>query len=194
MLGLYALKPWYADRLSGVRGALVARRVPPNAITAAGVAFAAGAGLALAGLRPGLTAAAVVATLLAARLACSNLDGAVARARGGPHSAYGSVINEVGDRAAEIAMLAGLLVLAPAGVVAVAAFAASAPSWVSLAGRAAGAPRLQGGPVGKTERCVIVVATAATGWAVPLLVALGLGSMATAAFRLLRLRRILASS
>ncbi|UYM25275.1 hypothetical protein NQP46_25250 [Streptomyces albus] len=30
MNGLYALKPWYADRLSGVRGALARRRVSPT--------------------------------------------------------------------------------------------------------------------------------------------------------------------
>ncbi|MFE0221184.1 hypothetical protein ACFW0U_09970, partial [Streptomyces albidoflavus] len=44
MNGLYALKPWYADRLSGVRGALARRRISPDALTAAGVAAAAAAG------------------------------------------------------------------------------------------------------------------------------------------------------
>ncbi|MET7307285.1 MULTISPECIES: hypothetical protein [unclassified Streptomyces] len=43
MNGLYALKPWYADRLSGVRATLVRREVSPDTLTAAGVASAAGA-------------------------------------------------------------------------------------------------------------------------------------------------------
>ncbi|MYX85687.1 phosphatidate cytidylyltransferase, partial [Streptomyces sp. SID4915] len=64
MNGLYALKPWYADRLSGVRGALTRRRISPDALTAAGVAAAAAAGGALA-LLPAGWAAAPVALLLA---------------------------------------------------------------------------------------------------------------------------------
>ncbi|NEC94651.1 phosphatidate cytidylyltransferase, partial [Streptomyces albidoflavus] len=53
MNGLYALKPWYADRLSGVRGALARRRISPDALTAVGVAAAAAAGGALALLPAG---------------------------------------------------------------------------------------------------------------------------------------------
>jgi len=188
MNGLYALKPWYADRLAGLRRGLVARRVAPTTITVAGVAFGAAAGGALALLPPGPVAAAVVGLLVLARLGCANLDGGVAR-EAGRQSRFGAVANEVGDRLAELAMLAGVLALAPFGVVAVAALAASAPSWVALAGAAAGAPRIQGGPVGKTERCVLLVAIAATGWAVPLLVVLAAGSALTAVIRLVKVAR-----
>jgi len=193
MLGLYALKPWYAERLSGVRRILIARRVTPNAITAASMVCGAGAGLAFLFLGTGAISGVVVATLLAARLACSNLDGAVAR-EGGRDSTCGAIVNEIGDRVGEVATLAGLVLLAPFSLVLGVAFAASTPSWVSLAGRSAGAPRLQGGPVGKTERCVILVALAFTGWAVPLLALLAAGSLTTAAYRLLKLHRILAPS
>jgi len=82
MDGLYGLKPWYAARLGGVRGVLVRRRVSPHAITAAGVVAGAGAGAALGLLRPGLVAGVVVTLLLALRLACANLDGAIARETG----------------------------------------------------------------------------------------------------------------
>ena len=74
----------------------------------------------------------------------------------------------------------------------VAALAASTPSWVSLAGVAAGAPRLNGGPVGKTERCAVLVAVAATGWAAPLLAVLAAGSLLTAGLRLRRISGVLA--
>ena len=185
MDGLYALKPWYAARLGSVRDALVERRVSPNAITLAGVGFAGAAGLALATLPAG-TAALAVAPLLAARLACANLDGGVAR-QAGTTSRAGAVWNEVGDRAAEYAVLAGCVAIAPLPLVVAAALAATLPSWVALAGAAAGAPRLQGGPVGKTERCLLLVAVAATGWVGPLLAVLAAGSLATA---LLRLRRL----
>lgn len=192
MNGLYALKPWYATRLGGLRRALVRHQAAPALISAAGVVFGAAAGAGLL-LPPGPVAAMAVGTALAARLACANLDGGVARTAGRT-SRFGVVTNEVADRLAELAALAGTLALAPAGLVAAAALAASSPSWVSLTGAAAGVPRLQGGPVGKTERCLILIAVAATGWAVPLLVVLGTGSAITALLRLARLHRVLAQS
>jgi CDP-diacylglycerol--glycerol-3-phosphate 3-phosphatidyltransferase len=187
MNGLYALRPWYAARLGGLRRSLVAHSVPPTALTFGGVVFGALAGVGLAALRPGPVAAAVVGVLLVARLACANLDGGVARDSGRP-TRFGVVINELGDRLAEIAAIAGALALAPAGVVGLAALGASAPSWVSLAGAAAGASRVQGGPVGKTERCLILILIAATGWAVALLLLLTAGSLLTAALRLRQIR------
>ncbi|MEU9604586.1 CDP-alcohol phosphatidyltransferase family protein [Streptomyces sp. NPDC048057] len=187
MNGLYALKPWYATRLAGIRGALARRGVSPDALTAAGVASAAGAAAALAWL-PAPLAALPVAALLAARLAFANLDGALARDTGRT-TRRGALLNELGDRAADLVVLASFLALAPLWLVGVAALAATLPSWVSLAGAAAGAPRLNGGPVGKTERCLLAVVAAATGWAVPVLIVLAVGSALTAMVRLGRLWR-----
>ncbi|MFI8929788.1 CDP-alcohol phosphatidyltransferase family protein [Streptomyces sp. NPDC053474] len=184
-LGLYALKPWYARKLSGVRGALARRAVSPDALTAAGVVCAAGAAAALAWL-PAPLAALPVAALLAARLACANLDGALARDTG-RSTRRGALLNELGDRAADLVMLAGFLPLAPLWLVATAALAATLPSWVSLAGAAAGAGRLNGGPVGKTERCALVVVAAASAWAAPVLAVIAAGSALTAAVRCGRL-------
>ncbi|MFE5871185.1 CDP-alcohol phosphatidyltransferase family protein [Streptomyces roseifaciens] len=189
MNGLYALKPWYAARLGGLRAALARRGVSPDTLTAAGVLCAAGAGAALA-LLPAPAAAAPVALLLAARLGFANLDGALARDTGRT-TRRGSVLNELGDRAADLLVLAGFLTLAPLWLVATAALAATLPSWVSLAGAAAGAERLNGGPVGKTERCLLAVVAAATGWAVPVLAVVAVGSALTAALRLGRLWRVL---
>ncbi|WP_241845375.1 CDP-alcohol phosphatidyltransferase family protein [Streptomyces silvensis] len=184
-LGLYALKPWYARRLAGVRGALARRAVSPDALTAAGVGCAAGAAAALAWL-PAPLAALPVAVLLAARLACANLDGALARDTG-RSTPRGALFNELGDRAADSVMLAGFLTLAPLWLVVTAALAATLPSWVSLAGAAAGAGRLNGGPVGKTERCALVVVAAASGLWVPVLAVIAAGSALTAVIRCARL-------
>ncbi|MFJ8311135.1 MULTISPECIES: CDP-alcohol phosphatidyltransferase family protein [unclassified Streptomyces] len=181
MNGLYALKPWYADRLGGIRGALARRGVSPDTLTAAGVASAAGAAAALA-LLPAPLAALPVAVLLAARLAFANLDGALARDTGRT-TRRGALLNELGDRAADLTVLAGFLPLAPLWLVATAALAATLPSWIALAGAAAGAPRRNGGPVGKTERCLLVVVAAASGWAVPVLATVAIGSALTAAVR-----------
>jgi CDP-diacylglycerol--glycerol-3-phosphate 3-phosphatidyltransferase len=186
--GLYSFKSWYAVRLAPVRQRLVAASVPPAAITMAGIAFGAGAGAALALLRPGPAAGAAVALLLAARLACANLDGGVAR-DSGRSTAFGSILNEVGDRAAELAALAGCLAFAPAALVLAAALAATLPSWVALAGAAAGLGRVQGGPVGKTERCLLLALLAAIGFPVVILGLLAIGSAVTALVRFLRLAR-----
>jgi CDP-diacylglycerol---glycerol-3-phosphate 3-phosphatidyltransferase len=184
--GLYSLKPWYAGRLAPVRRRLVEARVPPAAITMAGIVFGGGAGAVLALLRPGPVAALAVAALLAARLAGANLDGEVARDadRATP---FGSVLNELGDRVAEFAALAGCLAFAAPALVLAAALAATLPSWVALAGSAAGLGRIQGGPVGKTERCLLLVLLAGTGLTVVFLSVLAAGSAATAVVRLTRL-------
>jgi len=186
--GLYSFKSWYAVRLAPVRRSLVAANVAPAAITIAGIICGGGAGAALALLRPGPAAGAMVAALLAARLACANLDGGVAR-DGGRSTSFGSVLNEVGDRAAELAVLAGCLAFAPTALVLAAALAATLPSWVALAGAAAGLGRLQGGPVGKTERCLLLALLAAIGFPVVILSVLAAGSAVTALVRLLRLAR-----
>ena len=70
-----------------------------------------------------------------------------------------------------------------------AALAATLPSWVALAGAAAGLSRLQGGPVGKTERCLLLALLAAIGFPVVILSVLAAGSALTALVRLLRLGR-----
>jgi len=186
--GLYALKPWYADALTGVRRALVRSGVSPNAVTLAGVGFGALAGVVLA-VTPGpVVAAPLVGALLALRLAAANLDGAIARELG-TSSRWGAVCNELGDRGAELAVLTGCFALAPGWLVLAAMAATSAPSWVALAGAAAGATRINGGPVGKTERCLLITVLAALpAHAGVLLAVIGIGSLATAGLRLRELR------
>lgn len=191
--GLYALKPWYTRRLDVVLRAAVRREVSPDVFTVLGVLAAAGAAVAVA---RGWWAAALV--LLAARLAGANLDGAVARARGLSRP-WGFVLNELGDRGSDLLMFGGLAVLAvrepsevlvggpltPLVWVLLAALAATTPTFGSLAAAGAGAPRRNGGPFGKTERCAaVVVATAVPAW-LPVVAALVVvGSLVTTVLRL----------
>ena len=199
MPSLYALKPWYTRRLHRFVAGAVARGTSPDVFTTVGVVAAALAGVALAlGWWP------VALVLLAARLAGANLDGAVARARGVSRP-WGFVLNELGNRASDLLMLAGLAVLAartggdvlagltPLAWVLVAAVAATLPTFVSLAGAGAGAPRLNGGPLGKTERCALaVVAAALPGLLVWVAVVVVAGSVLTAVVRARRIARALA--
>lgn len=189
--GLYALKPWYAGQLAGVLRWCRDHRITPGQVTLAGIGFGALAGTALALLPAGAAALACV-PLLALRLAAANLDGGLARARG-LSSPWGAVLNEVGDRAAELAVLAGCFWLAPAWLVLAAMLAATLPSWVALAGAAAGLGRMNGGPVGKTERCLLLAVLAAVpGAAFAVLLMLAAGSVLTAVLRLARLRVVAA--
>lgn len=198
MRGLYALKPWYTRRLAAVVRGAVDRNVSPDVFTLLGVGGAAAAGVTIA---LGWWPAALV--LLAVRLAGANLDGAVARARGVSRP-WGFVLNEIGDRASDLLMFAGLAVLAARTDApvwghavlwsTVAALAAALPTFASLAGTGAGVPRLNGGPFGKTERCAVVVLATALPHLIPPLCALVvLGSLATVASRLWRIHRELDS-
>jgi CDP-diacylglycerol--glycerol-3-phosphate 3-phosphatidyltransferase len=201
MDGLYALKPWYATRLRSVRSLLVARSVTPFALTVAGVGCGALGGAALAASAAAPGAGLLVPPLALARLAFANLDGGVARETAAC-TRIGSVYNEVGDRLADLALLAGGFALAPAWLVLAAMLAATLPSWVALAGAAAGARRGNGGPFGKTERCLLfaVAAVLPAVSSVPARVAAGVGlavvaagSAVTAASRLVWLRAALAA-
>lgn len=188
MNGLYALKPWYARRLVPVVDQLERHRVTPDAVSAAGVLCGAAAGAALALLPAGAVAAGCIAALAGGRLACANMDGTLARRCGG--SAFGGVVNELGDRGADLALLAGFA--APLGwPVAALLLAATLPSWASLAVAANGGGRANGGPLGKTERCAGAVVAAATGWYAPVALVIGAGSVVTAVLRLARGRAAL---
>ncbi|UZN02900.1 CDP-alcohol phosphatidyltransferase family protein [Cellulomonas sp. S1-8] len=200
MPSLYALKPWYTRRLHRFVDGAVARGTSPDTFTVVGVV---GAVLAAVALALGWWPAALV--LLAVRLAGANLDGAVARARGVSRP-WGFVLNELGDRSSDLLMFAGLAVLAvrtggdavggltPLAWVLVAALAATLPTFVSLAGAGAGAPRLNGGPLGKTERCAFAVLASAVPTLLPgVAVVVVVGSVLTAVVRARRIRQALAA-
>ncbi len=199
--GLYALKPWYTRRLTPIVNVAVARRISPDVFTAAGVVAAGAAGVTVAlGWWP------LAALFLALRLAGANLDGAVARARGVSRP-WGFVVNEIGDRASDVLAFAGLTVWAarqrgpglhwlswPVLMVLVAALAATLPTFASLAAAAAGAQRRNGGPLGKTERCLFVLLGTAFPVILPVVCTqLVNGSLITATLRLRAARRELAA-
>jgi CDP-diacylglycerol---glycerol-3-phosphate 3-phosphatidyltransferase len=180
-LGLYRLKPWYARRLAGVLAVLDRRHVHPDVVSAAGVVFAVGGGVALAMLPAGPLTALVVLAAAALRLAAANLDGSLARRRA-PRP-IGWLVNETGDRLADLALLAGLAVHVGGPIGATMLVASCAPSFVAICAAAAGGRRHNGGPVGKTERAALCVVAALSGWFVAIVVVVAAGSALTAALR-----------
>jgi len=160
MSSLYSLKNWFTGLLAPVLKVAIRLGISPDFFTVVGVA---GAALAAFGVLQ--YSALLVALGCIVRLAGANLDGALARARG-KDSPHGFLKNEIGDRLADFTMLGSFALLpivdsdpALLQLVVFAVVVSSLPTMISLLGYAKGAPRLNGGPVGKTERCLIVVLT-----------------------------------
>ena len=195
VLSLYSLKYWYTRRLGFIIQTSVCRGVSPDVWTAVGVLAAAlGCGALVMGWWP------LAFILLAARLGGANLDGAVARARGVSRP-FGFVLNEIGDRVSDFLIMAGLVGLAlrtgssPTTVylTLMALAAATLPTFTSLAAAGAGATRLNGGPFGKTERCLTaVVASALPQYLTIVAWVIIVGSVLTACLRLTRTAKALA--
>lgn len=192
--------------------ALAARGVSPDAISLAGLAAALAAGTALALtamvdagwlVRAGWAAGGL---LVLVRLAANLLDGMVAE-RGHGASPLGELLNEVPDRASDVAILMGLGLAAggdPAWGLA-AALAAVLAAYVRVAGKWLTGQHDFAGPFAKQQRMAVVIAVALAGAIAPAwtagafevglaTVALALvtaGSLLTAGRRLARLRRTL---
>lgn len=200
MTGLYAIKPWFVTRLRRIEDALVARRVRPDAITAAalGVSILAGAAIALGGLLEQPLLWLAVPPLVLVRLALNALDGAVAR-RTGRARPFGAALNELGDRACDAALL-GATAIVTDPVLALGAVAASqAVSITGVTAQALTGARDTSGPMGKADRAAVVAAGATAGALLasskPLEIALWVvvgGAAVTVVARALRLRRALA--
>lgn len=162
MSGLYDVKPWFVRKLRRLEDALVAHNVSPNMLTATAVVVSvlAGSALAVGGLTHEPAWWWLIPPLVVIRLTLNAMDGSVAR-RTGKANRAGAVLNEMGDRAADTAMIV------PASLVAgpTLAFGAVAASYLTsltgVLGLALAGTRLQGGPMGKADR-VVVMAVAAS--------------------------------
>lgn len=195
MVSLYSLKYWYTRRLGVIIQASVRRGISPDVWTAVGVIAAA---LGCGALVMGWWILAFI--LLAARLGGANLDGAVARARGVSRP-FGFVLNEIGDRLSDLFIMAGLVGLAlrtgssttTVYLTLIALATATLPTFISLAAAGAGAARLNGGPFGKTERCLAAVVAAALPQFLSIIAwVIIVGSAVTACVRLARTAAALA--
>jgi CDP-diacylglycerol--glycerol-3-phosphate 3-phosphatidyltransferase len=152
--GLYRLKGRFTRLLTPLISFALQRKISPNVFTAIGVLGGAFAGFGLATVHTWWVFIGVVI-----RLAGANLDGAVARAAK-RESRHGFWINEVGDRLGDWAIFAGLLWMPQPASVSVwisVMVAVALPTAVSLWGVRRRVARINGGPFGKTERCLFAV-------------------------------------
>jgi phosphatidylglycerophosphate synthase len=141
---------------------LIARNVPPNAISLAGMAGGIVAGLALAAtpLPPLLPQALFLLAVagIVVRGMGNLLDGMVA-VGSGKASPFGELFNEIPDRVADIAILVGAGYAAGGNPVLgfIAALAAVFVAYVRAEGKVTGAAQYYCGPMAKPERMVVVL-------------------------------------
>jgi CDP-diacylglycerol---glycerol-3-phosphate 3-phosphatidyltransferase len=160
-MGVYTMKSAFQRSLGGPEAWLVARRVHPDVLTGAALALAVlGGALLWAGARtPALLL--LVPLLALGRTALNALDGLVAR-RTGLARPWGEVLNEAGDRLADVALLGGLA-LAPTidgRLGAAALVAVLLASYLGVLSKAAGGPRQYGGVMGKADRMLYLALAA----------------------------------
>ena len=158
---LYARKTAMLGRLTPIVERLAAAGVSPDTVTLAAlpVAAAAGALLLLSPSAPGVLLA--VPILAGLRLLLNLLDGALARRTGRIHP-RGELLNEFGDRLADIAFLAPVAVLPGASVevVLLGVLGAVLASYVGITVKAAGGDRIYRGVLSKPGRMVLLSACA----------------------------------
>jgi CDP-diacylglycerol---glycerol-3-phosphate 3-phosphatidyltransferase len=188
---LYAIKPRFQAVLRGLADRCIARGISADALTATGLTAAALAGglIAAAGAPPQPWLA-LATPLLFVRITCNALDGMVARDTGTARP-WGAVLNEVGDRAADLLCFGGLILsgaLTPPVALALLPLLLFA-SYVGVVGQVAGGGRSHAGPLGKADRMLLLGVYCCLApfvpWAAPALGwALLLGLALTAANRL----------
>lgn len=164
MTGIYQIKPAFQRSLRGVEDWLVARRVHPDTLTYLALALSAlgGGCLYVAPDHPWLLL--LVPVVAVVRTALNALDGLVAK-RTGLARPWGEVLNEFCDRLADVALVGGAALAAPAehllGALAVVAMLLS--SYLAILAKAAGGRRQYAGPMGKADRMALLAVVAPLG-------------------------------
>lgn len=156
-MDLYRSKSAILARLDPVVERLAGTGVHPDVLTLGALPVALVAGVALLASPQAPTALLLVPLAATLRLVLNLLDGAVARRSGRTHP-RGELLNELGDRVADVLMLTPVAFLpgAQAETVLLGVVGAILASYAGLAPRAAGGRRLYGGVLSKPGRMALL--------------------------------------
>lgn len=157
MISVYQLKPAFQNLLQPVLKYLRQRGVTANQLTLAAVVLSAGLGV-LFLFHAELPAALLLVPLgLLLRMALNALDGMMAR-QYNMQSKLGEVLNETGDVVSDLFLIFPLAVIPGIDTRIVAAFAVLAVlnEFGGLLGRALGGARRYEGPMGKSDRALLL--------------------------------------
>ncbi len=166
-IDLYAGKGALLAALAPLVERLARMGVLPDTLTLAAIPVALGAGVCLL-LSPAAPALLLIVPLLAAaRIILNLLDGALARRLAVSHP-RGELLNELGDRVADVAFLAPVAVLPGADTVVVlgGVIGALLASYAGLASRAAGGERVYRGILSKPGRMALLSVAALGAFAI----------------------------
>ncbi len=190
---LYALKPAFVARLSGVQASLIRRGVSPNAVSMAAIPVSAATALALvAGSRYSLVWLTVL-PLAVVWMALNALDGSLARAAG-RSTTRGAFLDEIADRAGDVFVLGAGFFVAPVLVAAVAVITVVGMELMGALGSAITGVRVLDGPMAKPDRAILLGLSAALATVIPGALAVGYSVIAGGAAigAVVRGRRVLA--
>jgi CDP-diacylglycerol--glycerol-3-phosphate 3-phosphatidyltransferase len=157
MPSVYDLKPRFQNLLRPVMGKIARAGITPNVVTLVAVAgsIAAGAAISQAASCPALLL--VLPGWLLARMALNAIDGMMARELE-MATPLGAVLNEVCDAISDLGLYLPLAFVDQRASFAVVAFSIGAllTEFCGVLGRALGATRRYDGPMGKSDRALIV--------------------------------------
>lgn len=163
-MAIYALKPAFRKALAPIGRRLVGAGVSADAVTVAGVIFAALGGLGVWIGRHGSSWLLLVPAGALLRTAANALDGWIAEETktGRP---LGEVLNETADRVADVAMVLPIALVpeVPGLLVAAALAAMLVVSFLGVVIKAAGGPRVYQGVMGKPDRMFVLGIAAIAG-------------------------------
>jgi CDP-diacylglycerol---glycerol-3-phosphate 3-phosphatidyltransferase len=190
---VYDLKPRFQATLRPLVRASVGRGVTPNHLTLAALLGSLAIGGALPAARHHPLLLLLLPAWLLVRMALNAMDGMAAREHG-MRTPLGAVLNEVGDVISDLALGLPLVLLGPGLLWPVTAFCLGAvlTEFTGVLGQALGAGRRYEGPMGKSDRALLLgtmgLATAALPrlleWWAPVLWVAALLTLVTSASRL----------
>jgi CDP-diacylglycerol--glycerol-3-phosphate 3-phosphatidyltransferase len=157
MPSVYDFKPRFQGMLRPLVGACVRRGVKPNHITLAALLGSVAVGAALPAGRQHPAVLLLLPAWLLARMALNAMDGMAAREHG-LQSPLGAVLNELGDVVSDLALYLPLALLAPDLLWPATAFCLGAvlTEFAGVLGQALGARRHYEGPMGKSDRALLL--------------------------------------
>ncbi len=157
MITLYSLKPRFQALLRPFVARLAARGVTANQVTVAAAAGSTLLGLLLMALAHWWFLFLLLPLWLAARMALNAIDGMLAREHG-QKSRLGGYLNELGDVVSDAALLLPFAFLPGFGTLAtiVVIVLAAASEHAGAMGPLVGASRRYDGPMGKSDRALVI--------------------------------------
>ena len=199
MVSVYSIKPRFQDLLRPSVVALARAGVTPNAVTVAAMLGSVTVG-AIVGLGLGGWTLLLLAGWLLLRMVLNAIDGMLAREHA-MTSRLGGVLNEMGDVVSDLGLYLPLARVAPGASVPIVAFSIGAvlTEFSGLLGQVVGASRRYDGPMGKSDRALLVGVVAVATFVAPAVLAwwswpFGVGATLCAMTCIQRLRRALADA